>query len=418
LARQIFDGETPGQSLETLRFKAVGPEVTPASLRVTDFSGDNKRWVVFRYLSCFSGIGGLEASHAPESFCEIDSDAASILKNNNPSVPVWDDIRTFQPPKVEVVAGGWPCQDLSIAGKQEGLKGLRSGLLMELIRVARESGAHTIVAENVTNLLRLNGGLEFQASLQEFQSNGFSTIAWRVLNTRSFGLPQHRSRLLIIASRNPSAAYTIFRKIKTDRPVIVGDSGDIAAGFYWTAGTHSINYTRGYVPTIKIGSSIGIASPPAVHYGEIVRTISAGEALALQGFDLKEMDFPSRMSAYRAAGNAVARDIGRWVLDGLLESEALGRPESPLQGAFFADDDFVRSPFPEAGIHEGGKTSPVRVESGPRACNLSDFLDLASTERLSLRASSGLIRRLDRSGQPCPEELRVALESAAGVLLR
>lgn len=102
-----------------------------------------------RYISCFSGIGGLEASHSPELFCELDPNAAAVLKARNPAVPIWSDICSLHPPLTEVVAGGWPCQDLSIAGRQEGLKGLRSGLLCELLRVAVEAQAHTVVAKNV-----------------------------------------------------------------------------------------------------------------------------------------------------------------------------------------------------------------------------------------------------------------------------
>ena len=222
-----------------------------------------------RYVSCFSGIGGLEASTHPLVLCESDPDAVAVLEKIYSGVDVRPDVRTFEPPRVDVVAGGWPCQDLSIAGQQRGLSGLRSGLLLDMLRVAVRGGAHTVVAENVTNLLRMRKGFEFIASLEAFRDAGYPHIGWRTLNAREFGLPQNRARLLIIASKSADIVWTLFRELPPlPTPVRRGDS---AAGFYWTAGIHSINYSRGYVPTIKVGSSVGIASPPAVHYGEVVR---------------------------------------------------------------------------------------------------------------------------------------------------
>ena len=79
--------------------------------------------------SLFSGIGGLEATSSPELMCELDPEAAAVLRHQYPEVPVYSDVRSLDPVAVDVVAGGWPCQDLSIAGKQAGLEGARSGLL-------------------------------------------------------------------------------------------------------------------------------------------------------------------------------------------------------------------------------------------------------------------------------------------------
>lgn len=346
-------------------------------------------------------------------FCELDSDAASVLKIQHPNVRIWPDICTFHPSKVDVVAGGWPCQDLSIAGGQEGLKGLRSGLLRELLRVAVESASHTVVAENVANLLRMRNGVEFAALLEEFSNTGYNYVAWRLLNARQFGLPQYRSRLIIIASQDPAIADTLFRDIEPSRPLIDRGNADVAAGFYWTAGTHSINYTRGYVPTIKIGSTLGIASPPGVHYDGVVRTLSANEALALQGFSLTEADFPTRTAAFKAAGNAVTRDIGRWVLDGLALADELTTPKIfPTRASLFNDESIIGS-YPTAGIYKRGSISPIAVGRGPMARNLSDFLDTDSSERLSQRAAAGLVKRLAKSGQPCPAPLKAALMAAA-----
>ena len=133
-----------------------------------------------RYLSCFSGIGGLEATDSPVLLCEMDDDARRVLSEVHPSAELWPDVETLVPPRVDVVAGGWPCQDLSVAGLRAGLEGLKSRLLLEMLRVAKEAGAHTVVAENVPNLLRMRSGLEFRASLTAFHRFGFGCVAWRI----------------------------------------------------------------------------------------------------------------------------------------------------------------------------------------------------------------------------------------------
>lgn len=361
-----------------------------------------------RYISCFSGIGGLEASHEPILFCEREQSVANVLRKIHPNVEIWPDICDLHPPLADVVAGGWPCQDLSIAGKQEGLGGARSGLLRELLRVAQEAKAETIVAENVTNLLKMRAGAEFLISLEAFANAGFPYIGWRVLNAREFGLPQNRYRLVLVASRNRHAVNGLFRDVKPSRLITKSSGLDAPAGFYWTAGTHSINYTLGYVPTIKIGSSLGIASPPAVHYNDVVRLLSPTEALKLQGFDLTLEDFASASAAYKAAGNAVARDIGRWVLDGLSDVY-YPEPESlPMQSTLFPQALPERAQ-PNAGVFFQGAVTPISVSSSPRTYNLADFLDLSSKERLSIRAARGLLNRMLKSNQTCPERLLAAL---------
>lgn len=381
------------------------------------------------YLSCFSGIGGLEAKGTPPlCLCENDPIAADVLRKRYPSVEVWDDIETFTPPKAAVVAGGWPCQDISIAGRQAGLKGLRSRLLLELLRVSRESEAHTVVAENVTNLLKMRDGQEFGDSLAAFHDAGFPIVAWRVLNAREFGLPQHRARLLIIASRYDAVARSLFNPLPSFSANSSGDKG-WAAGFYWTGGVHSINYSFGYVPTIKVGTSLGIPSPPAVHYAVegkgVVRLLSPSESLSLQGFStLVESDFPSASHVFKAVGNAVAQPMGNWVFDQIqnalnageipLESDEIAPPELDGDQAVIALED-RRSAYPRAGVSLLGRVAPHRTVQGHLATDLVEYLDVESDARLSVRACRGLLARLQRSGQPCPAQLRRDLETLSSL---
>lgn len=363
------------------------------------------------YISCFSGIGGFEGSLPPSIYCEIDEECQRVLRSIHPLVEAWSDIQTLRPPTADLVVGGWPCQDISVAGKQAGLTGLKSRLLIDMLRIAKDSGASTVAAENVSNLLRMRRGYEFRASLDVIHQAGFNFISWRLLNARAFGLPQHRQRLIIVASKRREVAYSLFRKLPDIFPNNL--SNFEASGFYWTAGTHSINYSRGYLPTIKIGSGLGIASPPALHYLDVVRPVTSTEALRLQGFDYSEDLFSSPGAAFRMAGNAVARPIGKWVIDGL-SGAVDGEPllEYPHPSLFDIDDP--PNDFPDAGFSEMGIWARVRLDPPILATNLSDFIDADSPVRLSKRAASGLLRRVSRSGQSIPPDLRLALESISG----
>lgn len=375
-----------------------------------------------KYLSCFSGIGGLEASVAPEAFCDSDPDAKRVLAKAYPGIPIWDDIRTFKPPKVEVVAGGWPCQDLSIAGMQLGLAGPSSGLIIDMLRVAKSARARTVVAENVPFLLRLNRGREFHESLKSFHEAGYPFVGWRVLNARAFGLPQHRSRVLLIASKDRDIVNTLFRTLpQLDKEDTAPRKRMRAAGFYWTAGTHSLNYSRGYIPTLKIGSGLNIASPPALHIGNRVRLVSPREALLLQGFKISLRNFDNPKTVFRLAGNAVPKPMGRWLMDGVLRGlpgtipfEYEEQTLDDLQAMPLTNTAEPRQRHEHQGISIRGRLWRIPTQiPRPMAFNLIDFVDVNDESSLSPRASRGLLARLEKSGHPCPPGLKQVLEEIA-----
>jgi len=356
-----------------------------------------------KYISCFSGVGGLESSEAPIAYCEIDEDCRLVLARRFNDATAYEDVSTFNPPGSDVVVGGWPCQDISVAGGQEGLSGPRSKLFYELVRVAVNSGAHTIVAENVPNLLLMNSGAEFRAVLQEFTNLGYSQVAWRTLNARQFGLPHERRRVLMVASKHIEVARVLHRAIPlcSNRP----RARTKVAGFYWTAGLQSINYNFGYVPTLKVGSSLGIPSPPAVHYKETVRKLSPQETLLLQGFNPSHFDGISHSSIYRMAGNAVAVPVGRFVLDSVANPVDVDI-EIAGQSDMFDSGLDLSQPIPKSGLWDGESLNAVIESTGADlAINLADFVDLKSKDSLSPRAAAGFLKRVEKSGVRCPQEL-------------
>src|SRR5262249_17332687 len=154
----------------------------------------------------FAGIGGIEAGmsqagHEPVFFCEIDELARRVLQKRFPKVPIAKDIKELKKlPKVDLVTTGFPCTDLSSAGKTIGIDGIQSGLICQLFRLLRVGPMPSwIFIENVPFMLQLNKGRAIEYITDELSALGYEW-AYRVVDTRSFGLPQRRRRVLLLAS--------------------------------------------------------------------------------------------------------------------------------------------------------------------------------------------------------------------------
>ena len=162
-----------------------------------------------RALSLFSGIGGLDiAAHAAGietvAFCEIEPFACQILAKRFPGVPIINDVREVVADgslgTIDVVHGGFPCQDLSVAGKQAGLEGERSGLWFEMLRVISEIRPAFVVAENVRGAVNL--ALDtVQAGMED---EGYEVRA-SVVPAAAFGAPHKRERLFVLGVRRDVA---------------------------------------------------------------------------------------------------------------------------------------------------------------------------------------------------------------------
>ena len=133
-----------------------------------------------RFVSLFAGVGGFDlglekAGHTCIGQVEIDKNARKILERHWPDVPKHDDVQTAQKwaidngfvGSVDLVVGGFPCQDLSVAGKRAGLAGERSGLFFDALAFAQTVKAKTIILENVPGLLSSNQGRDFGTVLIE-----------------------------------------------------------------------------------------------------------------------------------------------------------------------------------------------------------------------------------------------------------
>jgi DNA (cytosine-5)-methyltransferase 1 len=261
--------------------------------------------------------------------------------------------------------------------------------------VAKASGAHTIVGENVPNLLTINQGRDFQVVLDALLAEGYRYIAWRVLNARAFGLPQERRRLFVVASTERERVAALHSAIPE---VPASRSARAASGFYWTGGKRSICFASGFVPALKIGATDNKGrAPVAVLLGDRVRKLSPLEFLALQGFRASPLDGLTPSTILRMAGNAVPAPMGHFVL----QSVANVSPMAGVRTAFGF--------FGPSGTYDGGLSWVVDHPSAPLATNLIDFIDPDSDESLSAQAAAGLIVRSVRSGHSMPRELFAVL---------
>jgi DNA (cytosine-5)-methyltransferase 1 len=165
------------------------------------------------YVSLFAGVGGfdlgLEAGgHECVGQVEIDKKCLAVLEKHWPDVPKHNDVVTAKEwaneqnlvGKVDIVCGGFPCQDVSVAGKRAGLAGARTGLFFDALSFATHVEAKTIILENVPGLLSSNNGRDFGVVLTSLADAGYSDIEWRVLDSQFFGVPQRRRRVFVIAS--------------------------------------------------------------------------------------------------------------------------------------------------------------------------------------------------------------------------
>lgn len=166
--------------------------------------------MTLRHASFFSGVGGLDlgfhrAGIATVSLSEIDPYASAVLAERFPEVPNLGDITKLngeEIPDAEVWSGGFPCQDLSVAGKRAGFGGgTRSSLAFTYLDLVERRRPRWLVLENVPGLFSSNGGRDFARLIREMVELGYG-LAWRTLDARFFGVPQRRRRVFIVAARD------------------------------------------------------------------------------------------------------------------------------------------------------------------------------------------------------------------------
>ena len=176
------------------------------------------------FIDWFAGIGGFRrgmelAGHKCIGFCEYDKFAVKSYVAMHDTDREWfaNDVRAVRfndIPKSDVWCFGFPCQDISVAGKQKGMReGTRSGLFYTITSLLRkieiEDRPGTLFIENVKNLLSINGGWDFAKVIIELDEVGYD-CEWQLLNSKNFGVPQNRERVFIIGRLRGRSRGEIF----------------------------------------------------------------------------------------------------------------------------------------------------------------------------------------------------------------
>jgi len=364
----------------------------------------------------FAGIGGIESGlhrhgHETRLLCEIEPAALAVLADRFPGIPVAKDVTKLEslPDGTTLITGGFPCQDLSQAGRTAGIHGKNSGLVSHVFRLLARNPVPWVLLENVSFMLRLSRGAAFLHVVEELEKLGYRW-AYRVVDSRAFGVPQRRERVYLVAAL-PDAGdpRSILFADDAGEPDPPDTHFGKACGFFWTEGIRGLGWAVDAIPTLKGGSTIGIASPPAIWMpdGRIV-TPDIRDGERLQGFpaDWTRASTGRVGARWKLVGNAVTVDAAAWIGE---------RMRSP--GSYDSTGDAElpkKSPWPKAAWSmEPGRRFAAHVSPWPRrvpATPLADFLEY-EPKLLSARATSGFFERTKVSKLRFPEGFLDAIEA-------
>lgn len=230
------------------------------------------------YISLFTGIGGFDLGFDRAGMkcvlqVEQDKHCLEVLKSHWPHVKRMEDVRDVDRTDgpVDLICGGFPCTDVSVAGRRAGLAGKQSGLWFEFHRVLGELRPRWAVIENVPGLLSSNGGEDFAVILRGLGELGYYAT-WRILDAQHWGVAQRRRRVFIVASLGDGrCAEVLFereglpwhpKKGREKRPELagkpkdgVGSEGNGVTGFNWQAGMEKIEASS-LCPPLRISTTM------------------------------------------------------------------------------------------------------------------------------------------------------------------
>lgn len=304
----------------------------------------NNKNKVYEIISLFSGCGGLDLGftggftylnkkYARRKFKikwanDIDGPSCETFKRNFGHDIVHDDINVLLakdkiPKRADVVLGGFPCQDFSLAGKRKGFKNKKRGLLYQsMVEVVKKIKPLVFVAENVKGLLSMktpSGKKAIEVIKKDFEKIGYHVSSHLYL-AADYGVPQSRERIVIVGTNKkkglPKFTHRKETPIKSKRSWVILDKaigdlenrkeGELANHFWSKAQMFKGTQGNTYVARDKIGPTMR-----AEHHGNIEwhwnkrRRLSAREAARIQSFPDDFIFYPSTSSAYKQIGNAV-----------------------------------------------------------------------------------------------------------------
>jgi DNA (cytosine-5)-methyltransferase 1 len=287
---------------------------------------------------------------------------------------------------------------LSQAGRTAGITGDRSGLIAEVFRLVSvaKTKPEFILLENVAFAVHLQQGAALKFVTSNLENLGYKW-AYRILDSRQFGVPQRRRRLYILGSRTLPPESILLRS--SSNTSFEPKSHPKQYGFYWTEGNRGLGWSPEAVPPLKGGSTLSIPSPPAIWNKNAHTFVTPGisDAERMQGFPadwtaVGSLNEDKKRVRWRLVGNAVSVPVAAWIGKSITESvrsdaqvEHTG-PISRLGTAAYGQPG--SSPIYLALHDEGPQT--------PQVTALSDF-ELKDASELSLRAAAGFLSRIEKS---------------------
>ena len=364
----------------------------------------------------FAGIGGFELAFSlagieTNLLVEVDQDATNVLRRRFPKADIQANVLdvTDIPGDTTILTSGFPCQNLSMAGDKSGIGGTKSGVVKKMFDLIKRSCVPTVVIENVYFMLLLDSGNAMTWLVDRFEELEYRW-AYRVVDSMGFGLPQRRRRVYFVATRDLDPRTVLFADETTEATVPDADLTR-PLGFYWTEGRSGLGLTVDGIPPLKVGSALGIPSPPAVLFpdGEVL-TPSLEACERLQGFESGWTDVPGvaikKGARWRMVGNAVSVPVAQWVAE---------RTQNPGEVADFGENSFTNCHrWPDAAWNVEGKRIGVNATDRPLSvpsASIADFRD-PTWSRLSDRALGGFIGRAEAGGLRMPDGFLNAIRDA------
>ena len=279
-----------------------------------------------RVLDLFAGIGGFSlglertGGFSTSAFCEIDEKCRKVLRKHWQDVPIYEDVTELSIERLEadgtvptVITGGFPCQDISLAGKGKGIIGERSGLWSEMFRLIRDVRPAWAIAENVS-ALRSKG---LALVLQNFSEIGYCA-EWHCIPASAIGAPHQRDRIWIIARPNPDRGrLTEFGKPHGEPDQKGTPFGDNLGGLCAdVADTDQQRLEGWYSPIMQKCASQLFAGQRGTRAGELSNhwQTESGIQRVVDGV-------PGRVDRLKQIGNAVVPQIPQMIGSAILEAE-------------------------------------------------------------------------------------------------
>ncbi len=213
-----------------------------------------------KYFSTFSGIGGFELGIGPKHECvgfsEVDRYAIEIYQKQFPNHKNYGDITKIKEkelPDFDLFVGGFPCQSFSVAGKRKGFRDTRGTLFFDIARIIKAKRPRFLCLENVKGLLSHDEGRTFSVIICTLDELGYD-VQWQVLNSKDFGVPQNRERVIIVGHLRGESRPEIFPITRSDEACDAKSSSNaIDANYFKGIDNHGQRTHIGTLRTYKDG---------------------------------------------------------------------------------------------------------------------------------------------------------------------